>query len=82
VWDPSFETLLREHLLFIGPDEQLLEDADLRELGLDSIGVVELLTTLERSYDVRFNDEELNPKIFESPGVLWRTLSTKLPANR
>jgi acyl carrier protein len=78
MWDPSFEKLLREHLPFIAPGEPLLEHSHLRDLGLDSIGVVELLAALEHDYDVRFSDEELDPKTFEEPGTLWRTLSTKL----
>jgi acyl carrier protein len=75
MWDDDFENSLREHLPFIAPDEALTPGTPLRELGLDSLGVVELLAALESAYDVRFTDDALLPESFDSPGVLWSTLS-------
>jgi [acyl-carrier-protein] S-malonyltransferase len=75
MWDEQFETLLRSRLPFLDADEQLLGDLDLREFGLDSLGVVDLLVSLEETYDVRFVDDALSMESFSAPAVLWDTLS-------
>jgi acyl carrier protein len=75
MWDDQFETLLRQHLPFIAPDEKLSSGSPLRDFGLDSLGTVELLAILEATYDVRFTDDALTPESFETPEVLWTTLS-------
>lgn len=75
MWDQSFEDLLRGFLPFLGTDEPLTEDASLHDLGLDSLGIVELLAGLESGYDVRFQDDALGKETFETPAVLWKVLS-------
>ncbi|MFE5793569.1 phosphopantetheine-binding protein [Streptomyces sp. NPDC056503] len=75
MWDPEFEEILREHLPYVSPAEELSPESDLPDLGLDSMGVVELMTVLEGAYGVRFRDEALSLDSFRSPGVLWRTLT-------
>ncbi|WP_158839881.1 phosphopantetheine-binding protein [Saccharothrix deserti] len=74
MWDQQFEDMLRTYLPFIAADEPLAEDADLRDLGLDSLGAVELLASLENAYGVRFVDDMLTMDNFATPGVLWGTL--------
>ncbi|OEJ36234.1 phosphopantetheine-binding protein [Streptomyces agglomeratus] len=74
-WDQQFENLLRECLPFLGPDEELTPDTSLRDAGLDSLGTVELLGSLESAYDVRFVDEALSLDTFATPAVLWATLT-------
>jgi acyl carrier protein len=73
--DDRFEAILREFVPFLSAGEPLTDDAVLRDLGLDSMGTVELLATLERTYGVRFTDEALNMDNFANPGILWRTLA-------
>ncbi|MBT2229999.1 MULTISPECIES: phosphopantetheine-binding protein [unclassified Nonomuraea] len=75
MWDARFEELLRPHLPFLPATEKLLENADLPGLGLDSLGIVELLATLEEAYGVRFKDDALTKETFETPGTLWTVLS-------
>ncbi|MFC4535731.1 phosphopantetheine-binding protein [Sphaerisporangium dianthi] len=76
MWDQQFDHLLRRHLPFLDPQEELNADSSLRDLGLDSMGTVELLASLENLYDVRFVDDMLNMESFATPAVLWRTLSS------
>ena len=73
MWDKQFEEILREYLPFLGGTEPLAGDAELRDLGLDSIATVELLARLEAAYDVRFLDESLSKETFATPSVLWAT---------
>lgn len=74
MWDEQFETLLRSHLPFLEEDEELFADLNLREFGLDSLGVVDLLVSLEETYAVRLLDEDLKMDTFAAPSVLWATL--------
>jgi acyl carrier protein len=75
MWDEQFEALLRSHLPFLDADEELRGDLDLREFGLDSMGVVDLMLSLEETYDVHFVDDALSMNCFSTPAVLWDTLS-------
>jgi acyl carrier protein len=74
-WDQRFEDLLREYLPFLSPEEPLAPDSDLRDAGLDSLGTVELLGSLEEAYGVRFVDEALSLDTFATPQTVWETLS-------
>jgi acyl carrier protein len=76
--DAKFESTLRNFLPFLDVSEALTPDMSLRDLGLDSMGVVELLADLESGYDVRFRDEALTMETFATPGVLWGVLSSML----
>ncbi|GAB3214323.1 hypothetical protein GCM10027294_53810 [Marinactinospora endophytica] len=75
MWDEKFENTLRESLPFLAPDEELREDMSLMGAGLDSMGIVQLLSRLEDAYDVRFRDEALTLETFETPGTLWKVLT-------
>lgn len=75
MWNEQFEILIRQHLPFLPADEELLGDLDLREFGLDSLGVVDLLVSLESTYCIRFTDDILCMDTFATPAVLWEVLS-------
>ncbi|MFG1974934.1 acyl carrier protein [Nonomuraea fuscirosea] len=74
-WDEKFETLVRSALPFLGPGEELRADTDLTDAGLDSMAIVELLTSLEQAYGVRLAAEALTRETFGTPATLWRALS-------
>jgi len=80
MWDEKFEMLLRGYLTFLSPTEPLESDAQLRDLGLDSMGMVELLGNLEDTYQVRFLDDALTMDTFQSPSVLWKAVGSLLPS--
>lgn len=73
-WDTKFEELVRNSLPALKPDEPLRPDADLAELGLDSLETVGLLMELEEHYDVVFPDEALMVDTFRTPENLWSTV--------
>lgn len=75
MWDEEFEGLLRRHLPFLPPEEDLLPGLDLRESGLDSLGVVDLLVSLESSYGVRLTDDLLSMDTFTTPAAVWDALT-------
>jgi acyl carrier protein len=74
MWNDQFEVLLRSHLPFLSAAEELRPELDLREFGLDSMGVVDLLVSLESEFRVRMTDDLLSMDTFATPGVLWAAL--------
>ncbi|NLU81019.1 acyl carrier protein [Micromonospora sp. HNM0581] len=80
MWDQRFETIVRQHLPFLGPEEPLLDGTSLRDSGLDSLAMVELLATLESEYKVRFVDEAMSMETFATPKTLWSAMSDMLSA--
>lgn len=87
MWDVQFEHLLRRHLPFLPTDSALEAERSLRDLGLDSLGAVELLATLEQAYGVRFVDDLLSMETFATAGTLWAAVAalaqapTQMPAS-
>ncbi|HEY2240654.1 MAG TPA: acyl carrier protein [Streptosporangiaceae bacterium] len=75
MWDEQFEALVRSHLPFLPPGGELAPDLDMRQFGLDSLGVVDLLVSLENTYGIRLTDEVLSMDTFETPAVLWQALA-------
>jgi acyl carrier protein len=75
MWNEKFEVMLRMHLPFLSDDEKLSPEHDLREFGLDSMGVVDLLVSLESEYSVRLTDDLLSMETFATPGALWAALT-------
>ncbi|MGW0856644.1 acyl carrier protein [Streptomyces sp. NPDC002690] len=77
MWD-DFEKTVRPFLPYLPDDEPLEADAELRDLGLDSLATVELLSVLEDRFQVRFRDDALSLENFRTPAVLLKTLSSAL----
>lgn len=76
MWDEKFENLLRPRLPFLESNDKITDDTDLVDLGLDSLGVVDLFAELEAAYEVRFTDEVLVMSNFATPGTLWKTIES------
>ena len=81
MWDAKFEEILRSRLPFLGPEEEIVEDLVLRDLGLDSMAVVDLLVVLEEAYGTRFPPEALTLESFATPGTLWKVLTEAMAAS-
>lgn len=75
MWDAQFEHILRRYLPFLPAEDAIEADVGLTDYGLDSLGIVDLLESLECGYDVSFMGDALSREAFETPGSLWRTLS-------
>ncbi|MGW7362787.1 hypothetical protein ACWGI8_04985 [Streptomyces sp. NPDC054841] len=75
MWDGRFETLLRAQLPFLSMEEELVEELPLRDFGLDSLGMVQLLNVLESEYRLWFGEEFLKTETFQTPASLWKAIS-------
>jgi acyl carrier protein len=66
----------------LGIDE-IDENVSLYEdgLGLDSIAIVDLITTIEKEFSLEFDDEELNPELFKNLSTLARFIQPKFNRN-
>ncbi|MEU7481171.1 phosphopantetheine-binding protein [Lentzea sp. NPDC042327] len=78
MWNDDFEDLVRGFLPFLPDTEDLAPEADLKELGLDSLNAVHLLSVLENAYRVRFDDSALSMETFRTAGMLWSTVERTL----
>ncbi|WDF41899.1 phosphopantetheine-binding protein [Streptomyces sp. T12] len=74
-WDSTFERLLRPFLRSFPEEASLQPDQNLTTAGLDSMGSVELLLTLEDHYAIQIPDELLQASTFATAGALWKVVS-------
>lgn len=63
----------------LGPDQPLDPGATLSELGLDSLEMVGLMTTLESHDGFAFPDGDLTAGTFDTPGTLWAVVEPLRP---
>ena len=58
------------------PDERTIEACpDLRELGLDSLGAVNLMLSLESEFDLFIPQDRMKPQNFRSVGAIMSLMS-------
>ena len=76
----EFQEIVRSHLPYADSADLAATD-ELAILGLDSMGVVRLMATLEERYEIELPDDILNEETFATVGSLWQTLSTLLAAD-
>lgn len=76
----EFQEILRPHLPYANSGDLAAED-ELAALGLDSMGVVQLLADLEDRYELELPDDILNEETFATVGSLWLVLSSLLLAS-
>lgn len=70
-----------ENFLF-GDNGQLTEDTSFLESGIvDSTGVLELVTFLENTFDIRIEDDELVPENLDNLKSIAQFLELKLNHN-
>lgn len=74
-WTENYESLLREHLRFLDAGAPLLPDTPMVDLGLDSMGTIQLLIDIEDAFDISVPDELLIAESIATPASLWRLVS-------
>lgn len=72
-----FQKTLLQHLPYAG-EGALGADDDLAALGLDSMGVVQLLADLEEAFGVELPDELLTEETFATVGSLWASVADQV----
>lgn len=72
--DDRFTDLVRDHAN-LEPGAPIDVDTTFADLGVSSLGIVQLLVEVEEAYDVEFSDDLLVPETFVSPRRFWDALS-------
>jgi acyl carrier protein len=77
----ELRTFVVDNFLFGQAGDGLPEDASFIDRGIiDSTGVLELISFLERRYAIRLEDDEIVPENLDSLGRLTRFVERKLAA--
>ncbi|MBN9739824.1 acyl carrier protein [Amycolatopsis sp. A1MSW2902] len=71
MWDERFEQAVRTKLPMLASEPRLRPDLSLRDFGLDSMKIMDLIVGLESAYGTEFPDEALTFEAFATPGRLW-----------
>jgi acyl carrier protein len=72
---------LRENFLYLRPDLHLGDDDRLLERGIiDSMGIVELITFLEESFDVQIAEDEISEANLGSLSAIIGFVAAKVAA--
>ena len=75
----DFLAILRRHLRYLPPDEDLAPDVPLRALGLDSMAAVALMLDLEDEFATILPDERLTGDTFATARSLWSAIASGTP---
>jgi acyl carrier protein len=78
-WNDSFVQTLREQIPLLPPAGELPHTADLYDLGLDSMGSVQLLLALEEALDITIPDDLLTADTFRTVGNIWTLVQAAHP---
>ncbi|MCB1204702.1 MAG: acyl carrier protein [Verrucomicrobiae bacterium] len=62
----AIESVVRPHLKFVGSTEAIDAERSLGEAGLDSMGSIDLLLDLEKTFGVSISDDDLDENSFET----------------
>lgn len=77
----AFRKTLLTHLPYADSDDFAATD-DLAALGLNSMGVVQLLTDLEETFGLELPDELITEETFGTVGSLWGVVGQLVGADR
>jgi acyl carrier protein len=77
----AFRKTLLTHLPYADSAEFTAAD-DLAALGLNSMGVVQLLTDLEETFGLELPDELITEETFGTVGSLWEVVGRLVGADR
>ena len=72
---------IRQVILCLIPDlleDEILDDSDIFELGLDSINAMTLILNLQEEFDVKFDTSEIDVENFQSLADITKLIETKL----
>jgi len=73
-WSAEFEEILRANLPYLEPGQALEADQDLYDLGLDSMGTINIVLAIEAELAIELPDDDLVPETFATPRALWSRL--------
>lgn len=77
--DDRLEACIRTQARRLADDAVIDPSVPLVDIGIDSLGTIQLLVDVEQRFDIVFPDEMLTPEVFATPASLWETISQLMP---
>lgn len=75
-WSDEFDHIIRFHCGLSDPTVTVDPRAPFNLLGVDSVGLLNIIVESEYLFDIEFPDELLEADCLATPGALWQTLQT------
>lgn len=76
----TVKNYIDENLLMGGRGEEIRDDSSFLDIGvLDSTGVIELVSFLEKTFAIKVLDEEMVPENLDTLTNIERYVNSKLP---
>lgn len=76
----TVKNYIDENLLMGGRGEEIRDDSSFLDIGvLDSTGVIELVSFLEKTFTIKVLDEEMVPENLDTLTNIERYVNSKLP---
>jgi acyl carrier protein len=72
----KLNAILRQHLKFLGDEQEIPADEELSKLGLDSMSAINLLLDVEQAFGIVIPDEMLTAETFHTQATLGAAIST------
>jgi acyl carrier protein len=72
--DQNLEKILRAHARFTAADSDIDPDMPLASLGIDSLGIIELVFEIENEFDLEMPPDQITPETFATPRSIWQLL--------
>lgn len=70
----KLEKILQEHARFIAVGANIQSNMTLASLGIDSLGIIELIVKIEDEFDLEIPPEQVTPDTFSTPDSIWQLL--------
>lgn len=76
----TVKNYIDENLLMGGRGEEIRDDSSFLDIGvLDSTGVIELVSFIEKTFTIKVLDEEMVPENLDTLTNIERYVNSKLP---
>jgi acyl carrier protein len=72
--DEKLLTIIKGHLNGVDTNDMTDFNKDLKDMGLDSLGSINLLLDIEETYDIVIPDEYLTDESFATISSLWELI--------
>lgn len=72
--EPALSQILRTHARYMANSTDIDQDMPLAKLGVDSLGIIELIVAIEDRFDLEIPPQQVTPETFATPASIWELL--------
>ena len=70
-WPQEFDQIMRRYCRFADPVLAIAANSSLTSLGIDSMGLINMIIAIEDTFAVTVPDEMLTSESLRTPGSVW-----------